>query len=390
MSPAPNTMAMGASGALLTVWIRQPQTDSIHTDVPMTKAAAARRRPRAKRKNVRMGEARRDTGWKLSRVRAALTYIFAAYRVPRAMASLRDIRKRIRTVKNTRQITKAMKMVSAARLRRAQEALLATRPFAQALDEMMARLLPSPSENGAGSPVSAASEDELAHPLFATRPARKVHLVLFTSDRGLAGGFNANVIRMVSRFLLEEGPGHEVVRLSTVGRKGHDFFKRRSVTLGKDHPSLITKPSYQAAADLSSEWVAEFQSGAVDAVYLVFNEFVSAIAQKPVRVQLLPFTRPPERKDRSEPGLSADDFIFEPSKPALLEKLVPQALAVKVFRALLESVAAEHGARMSAMDNATNNARDIIDALTLNYNRTRQAAITKELMEIVSGAEALK
>jgi F-type H+-transporting ATPase subunit gamma len=290
------------------------------------------------------------------------------------MASLRDIRKRIRSIKNTRQITKAMKMVSAARLRRAQEALLATRPYAEALDQMMAELVP------------AGEEGAQLHPLFATRPVKKVHLVLFTSDRGLAGGFNANAIRTVSRFLEEESAAYESVKLSTVGRKGFDYFRRRSVKLGKDHPSLYGKLNYATASEFAAELVTEFASGETDAVYLVYNEFISAISQSPTRKQLLPFVRP-EAKATTGPQ---QDFEFEPSRGQVLERLVPQSLAVKVFRALLESVAAEHGARMNAMDNATNNARDIITALTLTYNRTRQAAITKELVEIVSGAEALK
>lgn len=294
------------------------------------------------------------------------------------MASLRDIRKRIRSVKNMRQVTKAMKMVSAARLRRAQEALVATRPYTEALDQMMSRLIPAEP-----------SEAAQLHPYLAARPVKNVLLVLFTSDRGLAGGFNANAIRVANRFLDEERGNFESIRLSTVGRKGFDYFRRRDAALEKDYAGLYAKAGYAAASELAGELVEGFKSGKFDAVHLVFNEFLSAISQRPSRVQLLPFERPQAKASKA--GVEAGvDFLYEPSRQAVLEKLVPQALSMKVFRALLESVAAEHGARMSAMDNATNNARDLIDALSLTYNRTRQAVITKELMEIVSGAEALK
>jgi F-type H+-transporting ATPase subunit gamma len=291
------------------------------------------------------------------------------------MASLRDIRKRIRSVKSTRQITKAMKMVAAARLRRAQEALLATRPYTEALDRMIKRLVP-------------ADATEAPHPLLTPRPVRHVHLVLFTSDKGLAGGFNANAIRTVNRYLEEETQGIETVRISTVGRKGYDFFRRRPVKLEKDYAGFFARPPYQAATELGRELVTEFETGKADAVYLVYNEFLSAISQRPTRAQLLPLVRPAAK---AADGAATDsDFLYEPSQQGVLERLVPQAVNMRLFRAILESVAAEHGARMSAMENATNNARDLIDALTLTYNRTRQAVITKELMEIVSGAEALK
>jgi F-type H+-transporting ATPase subunit gamma len=297
------------------------------------------------------------------------------------MASLRDIRKRIRSVKSTQQITKAMKMVAAAKLRKAQDAIIAARPYAQALDQMIADL--------------AARSEELAHPLLAARPARNVDVVVLTSDRGLAGGFNSNIIRRVNRFLLENARAYQRIRLVTIGRKGNEFFRRRDVEVLKDYPGLFAQVNFATASDVAEEAAQRFLREDTDAVFVVYNEFVSAISQKIVLNQVLPLQSiaaspaggAARQPDAARGGI---DFIYEPSRQAVLDRLVPQAIAIKIYRALLESVASEHGARMSAMDNATNNASDMIDRLTLYYNRTRQAVITKELMEIVSGAEALK
>ncbi len=305
------------------------------------------------------------------------------------MASLRDIRKRIRSVKNTRQITKAMKMVAAAKLRKAQDAIIAARPYAQMLDQIISDL------------ASRAGDDNLAHPLLTARPVRRVELVLLTSDRGLAGGFNSNVIRRASRYLYENG-NLESIRLSTVGRKGHDFFRQRGQTIRKDFGGLYQRLNYRAAADVAEELTASFINGEVDAVYVVYNEFLSAISQKVTLQQVLPLQAfgetAPAASAAVVPGAAAVtpgaaamvDFKYEPDRQSVLDKLVPQAVSIKLYRALLESVASEHGARMSSMENATSNATDMIAQLSLTYNRTRQAVITKELMEIVSGAEALK
>ncbi len=294
------------------------------------------------------------------------------------MASLRDIRKRIRSVKNTRQITKAMKMVSAAKLRKAQDAILAARPYAQTLDQII-------------SDLSARSGDEsLSHPLLTARPVRKVELVLLTSDRGLAGGFNSNVIRRANRFLYEN-TALERIQLSTVGRKGNDFFRNRGQAIRKDFGGLYQRLNYASAAQVAGELVASFLNGEVDAVHIVYNEFVTAITQKVTVTQLLPLQTLGAGQEAAAQGPTGlVDFKYEPDRQAVLDRLVPQAVNIKLYRALLESVASEHGARMSAMENATSNASDMIGSLTLTYNRTRQAVITKELMEIVSGAEALK
>ncbi|MFL5350111.1 MAG: ATP synthase F1 subunit gamma [Hyalangium sp.] len=304
------------------------------------------------------------------------------------MASLRDIRKRIRSVKNTRQITKAMKMVSAAKLRKAQDAIIAARPYAQMLDQIIADL------------AARSGDQEMAHPLLIARPVKRAEVVLLTSDRGLAGGFNSNVIRRANRFLYENS-GLESVRFSTVGRKGHDYFRNRGQTIRKDFGGLYGRLSYLSAKSVAEELTASFLNGEVDAVYVIYNEFLSAISQKIVVSQMLPLqTFGPAAAATpgalTAPGTPAAppatlvDFKYEPSRQDVLDRLVPQAVSIKLYRALLESVASEHGARMSAMENATSNATDMIGKLSLHYNRTRQAVITKELMEIVSGAEALK
>ncbi|SEU37648.1 ATP synthase F1 subunit gamma [Stigmatella erecta] len=295
------------------------------------------------------------------------------------MASLRDIRKRIRSVKNTRQITKAMKMVAAAKLRKAQDSIIAARPYAQTLDQIIADL------------AARSGDQELAHPLLVSRTVKRAEVVLLTSDRGLAGGFNSNVIRRANRFILENS-GLERIQLSTVGRKGHDSFRQRGQNIRKDYGGLYQRLNYLAAREMAEELTASFLKGEVDAVYIVYNEFISAISQKITVEQLLPLQNfaPAATGAPAATATALVDFEYEPDRQAVLDRLVPQAISIKLYRALLESVASEHGARMSAMENATRNASDMIADLSLHYNRTRQAVITKELSEIVSGAEALK
>ncbi len=292
------------------------------------------------------------------------------------MASLRDIRKRIKSVKNTRQITKAMKMVSAAKLRRAQENVVASRPFAQTLDAVMGTLM------GKAEPGS------LSHPLLTRREVvKKVELLVITSDRGLAGGFNANITRRALKWVQDQHAAGVEVHVTTVGRKGNEFLRGRGVAIRKDNPGLLQKLGYAPAAAIARELSQRFLDGEVDAVFVMFNEFVSAIAQVPTTTQLLPFEA---KAAEGKAGEAQVDYKYEPNPQAVLEALVPQAVAVKIYRSLLESYAAEHAARMTAMENATRNAGDMIGSLTLFYNRSRQAQITKELVEIVSGAEALK
>ena len=295
------------------------------------------------------------------------------------MASLRDIRKRVRSFKSTQQITKAMKMVSAAKLRRAQEALMATRPYSTALEQVLRDI--------------ARRHGEVTHPLLLPRPhPKRAEVLVLSSDRGLAGAFNSNVVRRVSRFLYEKGSSSESVQLSTVGRKGFEFFRRRNVAIRKDYPGLLSRLNYAAAAELAREVSEEFLSGRVDEVYMCFNMFISAISQRVEFARILPLERlVPDGAPPPEPEKGVlSDFEYEPSAEQVMEQLLPHVWSLRIWRGLLESVASEHAARMAAMDSATNNAEDAIDRLSLLYNRTRQAAITKELMEIVSGAEALK
>jgi F-type H+-transporting ATPase subunit gamma len=290
------------------------------------------------------------------------------------LPSLRDIRNRIGSVKNTRQITKAMKMVSAAKLRRAQDAITRARPYATQLEEALTRIA-----------ARAAAEEKPSHPLLATRTPRVVEVVLLTSDRGLAGGFNSNVVRRVQRFITENGDAYEKVLLSTMGRKARDFLRARKLSIRKDWPGIFQNLSYAKAQEVSQELAQRFLAGQVDAVYLCYNEFKSAISQNVVVRQLLPI-----ETGAVKDAATGFDFLYEPSRGKLLEELVPKHLAIQVWRALLDSAASEHGARMTAMESATKNAEEMIAALTLQYNRARQAYVTKELMEIVSGAEALK
>ncbi len=289
------------------------------------------------------------------------------------MPSLRDIRTRIGSVKNTRQITKAMKMVSAAKLRRAQEAIMRARPYATLLEQALARVA-----------SRAAADDQASHPLLAARPVKAAELVLLTSDRGLAGAFNSNVIRRSQRFLTETSDQYDRVDVSILGRKARDYFRARHTPVRKDYGGVHQLASYEKASELTRELSQRFLAGEVDAVFLAYNEFKSAIAQTVVVKQLLPIVT------TGEASSGGYDFIYEPSRGELLAELVPKHLAIQVWRALLDSAASEHGARMTAMASATTNAEDMIAALTLQYNRARQAYVTKELMEIVSGAEALK
>ena len=297
------------------------------------------------------------------------------------MASLRAIRTRIRSVRNTQKITKAMKMVAAAKLRRAQDAVVRARPYAQLIDEMLAQLSRARAE-----------ADLPPHPLMAVRPPRRVELVLMTSDRGLCGGFNSNIIRRGQRFLVEEGAEYERVQFSTVGRRGRDFARKRGIETRKDYVGFFGRLRYAQAREIADDLIQAYAKDELDAVYLLYNEFKSAIVQQISLVQLLPLQPRAQAKApaASEKGFIRPDHIFEPSRPEVLQALIPRFLAMQIWRALLESEASEHGARMTAMDSATKNASDMIGRLTLDYNRARQAAITKELMEIVSGAEALK
>ena len=300
------------------------------------------------------------------------------------MANLKAIRSRIVSVKNTQKITKAMKMVAAARLRRAQQAITELRPYALKTMEVL-------------SSVAARAGDDEVHPLLARREPKKVLIVVLTSDRGLAGAFNANINRAALTKWKELEARGVAVSFAVIGRKGRDFFRRRDAKIEFDFTGVFENLSVTKAGEIGRAIVAEYGADGHDAVYLVYNEFKSAISQKVVFEPLVPITphvseaEAAEAKAGDAKGGGANvDFIYEPNKRALLDRLLPMYVEVEVFRALLESVASEHGARMTAMDNATKNASEMIGRLTLVYNRARQAAITTELMEIIGGAEALK
>jgi F-type H+-transporting ATPase subunit gamma len=285
------------------------------------------------------------------------------------MASLKAIRRRISSVKNTQQITKAMKMVSAAKLRRAQEAATRARPYAEKLTQLLHNL--------------AARVGPESHPLLAVpAAARHIDLVLITSDRGLCGGFNTNLIRKAEAFRVEHADA--AVRLTIVGRKANDYYRRRHATIRSTHVNLFGGPSHALAEQLATELAHDFAAGQTDAVYVVYSRFHSALSQVPTIERVLPVSA----ADSSD--ASPTDYLYEPDPATLLDRLLRRYVVSVIDHAFLESVASEHGARMTAMDSATSNASDMIDRLTLQMNRARQAAITKELMEIVGGAEALK
>lgn len=288
------------------------------------------------------------------------------------MSSLRDIKRRITSVQNTQQITRAMRMVSAAKLRRAQEAILAARPYAQKIEEVLSAV--------------AAHAEGIDHPLLRQRPMRRVELVVMTSDRGLAGAFNSNITRLAQRFLWENAQTYEKIQISTIGRKGRDFFRARDIETRKDYPGVFEHLTFEQAQAIAKELREAYGHDELDAVFLLYNEFASAMVQRPSLVPLLPI-RPAQGEEEAGPGA---DYLFEPNAKEVLEQLLPRHLEMQVWRALLESVASEHAARMVAMENATKNSGELIAKYTLQYNRARQAYITTELMEIVSGAEALK
>ncbi|MGD0586751.1 MAG: ATP synthase F1 subunit gamma [Oryzomonas sp.] len=287
------------------------------------------------------------------------------------MASLKSIKKRIVSVKNTRQITKAMKMVSAAKLRRAQENVVAARPYAGKLAQVLQSL--------AGS-----VEGDL-HPLLEKRDAKKLLLVVVTSDRGLCGGFNGNLCKAGERFIKEKQGEFEQISLMTVGRKGYEALKNRH-TIAKNFPNVLAKPSYQTAAMLAHEVIDSYLAEEYDQVILLFNAFRTVMSQDITFQQLLPV----EAEEKTLADETPVEYIYEPSVAELLAEILPKNIEVQIFKAMLESVAAEHGARMTAMDSASKNANEMIGKLTLQYNRARQAAITTELMEIISGAESIK
>jgi F-type H+-transporting ATPase subunit gamma len=289
------------------------------------------------------------------------------------MATLKAIRKRISSIRNTQQITKAMKMVSAAKLRRAQEAAVQARPYAEKMTELLKN-------------VSARVSSE-AHPLLQAREEKKIQLVLFTSDRGLCGGYNANLIRAAEAFMRRNASENKEIELTLVGRKGADHFRRRRATIVDRHIGILATPVEELAAEVAEKLIARFINGDTDAVYILYSSFRSALSQVPTLEKLLPVAL--TQASEAEIQLQTE-YLYEPGVQELLASLLPRITDVAVQRALLEATASEHGARMTAMDSATSNASKMMGTLTLQMNRARQASITRELMEIVGTAEALK
>jgi F-type H+-transporting ATPase subunit gamma len=284
------------------------------------------------------------------------------------MPNLLDIRRRIRSVKNTQQLTKAMKTVSAAKLRRAQERVFSARPYAQQLKRVLGNLT--------------ARIENVSHPLLEVRPEERILLVVVTADRGLCGAFNTNILRAATGFLREHAG--KKVTLATVGRKGRDFFRRRGIPIRAEFVNIFSKLDYGHARDISETIAKAYSDAEIDAVYIVYNEFKSVIQQRIVVEKVLPLS-----SGDLETTAGQVDYIFEQPPQEIFDRLLPRYVEVQIYRALLESAAAEHGARMASMDAASRNAGEMIDMLTLNMNRIRQAAITKEIIEVVSGAGAL-
>ena len=294
------------------------------------------------------------------------------------MPSLLDLRRRIRAVKSTQQITKAMKMISASKLRRAQDRVIGARPFALQMQRVL---------NSVASRV-----DPSTHPLLAEReptPDSKILLIVITADKGLCGAFNTNIIKAASSFIVSTGK--EGVALGLVGRKGRDFFKRRHFEVRIEEIGIFQRVRYADAQRIAQAAIEEFTSGRASKVFVVYNEFKSVMQQRVVTVPLLPIPKQDDGGAQVQPGQTAPtiDYLYEPGPDQIFGDLLPKSIEIQVYRALLESAAAEHAARMTAMDAASKNSGEIIDNLTLYMNKVRQAAITREIIEVVSGAQAL-
>jgi len=288
------------------------------------------------------------------------------------VATLRDIQRRIRSVQSTQKITRAMKLVAAAKLRRAQERILSARPYANKMAELLSNLVSGAEDSG--------------HPLLEQREGPRRQIVIITADRGLAGAFNSNILRRASELLRESSSAE--ITLVVVGRKARDFFRRRTYAIKRDMLGFWDRLAYTHACELADYFMKQFLDNEVDEVVLLYNEFRSVVVQRPVRVQLLPI--PHAETGGEGTPVEQVDYIYEPSAEAILGDLLPRHVRMQVWRALMESAAGEQGARMTAMEAATKNAKDIINVLSIQYNKARQEKITKELLDIVGGAEALK
>ena len=285
------------------------------------------------------------------------------------MPSLIDFRRRIRSVKNTQQITKAMKMVSAAKLRRAQERAVASRPYARIMQRMLSNI----------AAAAVGNEEVTELPLLQAREEKRIQLIVVSSDTGLAGAFNSNLLRMAQKFV-DDHSGADL-RMETIGRKSRDYFRKRKYNVSGEYVGIVEKPKIEQAREVAAKMIEAYSKAEVDAVYLAVNEFKSVMAPNLVLKKILPVELPAE-------GGEQIDYIWEQSPKELLSDLLPRYVEMSIYRAMLESLSAYHAARMTAMDAASSNAGDVIQTLTLNMNRVRQASITREIIEIVSGAAA--
>ncbi|MBI4698077.1 MAG: ATP synthase F1 subunit gamma [Nitrospirae bacterium] len=292
------------------------------------------------------------------------------------MATLRDIKNRIKAVGNTQKITKAMKMVAASKLRKVQGRMLDLRPYADKMQEVLMNL--------------AKGADREAHPLLAFRSRKTVEVVVITSDRGLCGAFNTNILKAAQKYIDDcKKEGFEV-SISTVGKKARDYFKRRGVNLRNSRVGISGNVRFPNAEEIANDVKENFINGTIDEVTVVYNAFKSMASQTVTVAKLLPLAPVEEGKEGSATEPQALDFIYEPSMGAIFDRLIPRNVDIQIYRALLESSAAEEAARMSAMENATKSCNEMVGKLTLQYNKARQASITGELMDIVGGVEALK
>ncbi|NWF99234.1 MAG: ATP synthase F1 subunit gamma [Nitrospirae bacterium] len=291
------------------------------------------------------------------------------------MPTLRDIRKRLKAIQNTKKITAAMKMVAAAKMRKVQDRMLNFRPYSSRMQTVL-------------SDLARVAEREL-HPLLALRMRKTVEVLVITSDKGLCGAFNANILRTANKYL--EGLKHEGIQitLSTVGRKARDFFRRRGYTMRNSWTGLSGKVSYTNAQEIAANLVENYTNETFDEVIVIYNEFKSLIAQKVTMMKLLPLGVIESEEAPKESAMTAD-YLYEPSRAVIFERLLPKYIEIQIYRALLESSASEEAARMAAMENATKNCSELINKVTLLANKVRQAGITKDLMDIVGGVEALK
>jgi F-type H+-transporting ATPase subunit gamma len=300
------------------------------------------------------------------------------------VANLKAIRKRISTVKSTQKITRAMKMVAGARLARAQQRIVALRPYAQQVSEVLSQVVRA--ANGTGNL-------EEAQPLLARRPEKRILLLVVSSDRGLCGAFNTNINKRAEAFWKRKQAEGVEVRFATIGRRGRDYFRRRSAPSFQEFDGVWDDLGLGQARRVARTLLAPFLRGEADAIYLIYNEFKSAMTQEVICRPLLPLPEtPPQEAGSADDGspVLVPEYIFEPNQQAIFARLVPMYIETTLLRALYDSVASELGARMTAMDSATKNAADVISRLTLRYNRQRQAVITTELIEIIAGSEALQ